>query len=149
MCTFHTVVHSLSRVRLFVTPWAAARQASLSFPISRSLLKLMSIKSVMPSNHLVLCHPLLLLPLVFPSQRRAFVDQPLNVRGTQETGWHIEVRPSSTLPLRPPLTKSEHISSLSSQRGRNGSDFSWVLVGYSTGHTSWRKSNSFHTEFAF
>lgn len=69
--------------------------------------------------------------------------------GTQETGWHIEVRPSSTLALRPPFTKLEHISSLSSQRGRNGSDFSWVLVWYATGHTSWRISNSFHTEFAF
>ena len=50
-------VQSLSCVRLFVTPWTAARQASLSFSISRSLLKLMSIKSVMPSNHLILCHP--------------------------------------------------------------------------------------------
>ena len=52
-----SVVQSLSRVRLFVTPWTAASQASLSFTISRSLLKLMSIESVMPSNHLVLCHP--------------------------------------------------------------------------------------------
>ena len=62
-------VQSLSRVRLFVTPWAAARQASLSFPISRSLLKLMSIESVTPSNYLILCSPLLLLPLIFPSIR--------------------------------------------------------------------------------
>ena len=50
-------VHSFSRVQLFVTPWTAARQASLSFTISQSLLKLMSIESVMPSNHLVLCYP--------------------------------------------------------------------------------------------
>ena len=55
-------VQSLSRVQLFLTPWTAARQASLSITNSRSLLKLMSIKSVMPSNHLLLCHPLLLLP---------------------------------------------------------------------------------------
>ena len=61
------VVHSLSRVRLFVSPWTAARQASLSFTISQSLLKLMSIESVMPSNHLVLCRPLLLLSFIFPS----------------------------------------------------------------------------------
>ena len=61
------VVHSLSRVWLFATPWIAARQASLSFTISQSLLKLMSIESVMPSNHLVLCHPFLLLPSIFPS----------------------------------------------------------------------------------
>ena len=62
-------VQSLSRVWLFVTPWTAARQASLSFTISRSLLKLMSIESVMPSNHLIPCRPLLLLPSVFPSIR--------------------------------------------------------------------------------
>ena len=61
------VVQSLSCVRLFVTPWTAACQASLSFTISQSLLKLMSIESVMPSNSLNLCHPLLLLPSIFPS----------------------------------------------------------------------------------
>ena len=55
-------VESLNRVRLFVTPWTAARQASLSITNSRSLPKLMSIESVMPSNHLILCRPLLLLP---------------------------------------------------------------------------------------
>ena len=63
------VVQSLSHVQLFATPWTAARQASLSFTISWSLFKLMSIKSVMPSNHPVLCHPLLLLPSIFPSIR--------------------------------------------------------------------------------
>ena len=61
------VVQSLSRVQLFETPWTAARQAYLSFTISWSLLKLMSIESVMPSNHLVLCRPLLFLPPLFPS----------------------------------------------------------------------------------
>ena len=62
-------VQSLSCVRLFATPWTAARQASLSITNSQSLLKLMSIESVMPSNHLILCGPLLLLPSVFPSIR--------------------------------------------------------------------------------
>ena len=62
-------VQSLSRVRLFATPWIAACQASLSITNSQSLLKLMSIESVMPSNHLILCHPLLVLPSVFPSIR--------------------------------------------------------------------------------
>ena len=61
-------VQSLSHVWLFVTPWTAARQASLSFTISQTLLKLMSIESVMPSNHLILCRPLLL-PSIFPSIR--------------------------------------------------------------------------------
>ena len=58
------VVQSLSHVRLFVTPWIAAHQASLCITNSWSLLKLMSIELVMPSNHLILCHPLLLLPSV-------------------------------------------------------------------------------------
>ena len=60
------VVHSPSCVQLFATSWTAARQASLSFTISQSLLKFMYIESVMPSNHLILCHPLLLLILIFP-----------------------------------------------------------------------------------
>ena len=60
---------TLRRIRLFVTPWTAARQASLSIPNSRSLLKLMSIESMMPSSHLILCCSLLLLPSIFPSIR--------------------------------------------------------------------------------
>ena len=66
---FVVIVQSLSCVWLFVTPWIAAHQASLSSTISWSLLKFMSIESVMPSNHLSLCHPLLLLPSIFPSNR--------------------------------------------------------------------------------
>ena len=62
-------VQLLSPVRLFVTPWTVARQASLSITNSQSLLKLVSIKSVMPSNHLILCHPLFLLPSIFPRFR--------------------------------------------------------------------------------
>ena len=62
-------VQLLSHVRLFVTPWAAAHQASLSITNSQSLLKLMSIRPVMPSNHLILCPPFLLLPSIFPSIR--------------------------------------------------------------------------------
>ena len=62
-------VVQLQSVRLFATPWIAARQVSLSFTISQSLLKLMAIESVMPSNHLILCHALLLLPSIFPCVR--------------------------------------------------------------------------------
>ena len=65
----YIVVQSLSHVWYFVTPWTTAYQASLSLTISRSLLKVMSIESVMPSNHLSLCHPLLLLTSIFPSIR--------------------------------------------------------------------------------
>ena len=63
----HVVVQSLSRVRLFVTPWTAARQASLSITNSQSSLRLTCIKLVMPSNYLILCRPLLLLPSILPS----------------------------------------------------------------------------------
>ena len=66
---FVVVVQSLSRVQLFATPWTATCQSSLPFTISWSLFKLMSIESVMPSNHLILCCPLLLLPSIFPGIR--------------------------------------------------------------------------------
>ena len=66
---FNVVIQSLSRVWFFVTPWTAAHQASLSFTNSWSFLKLRSIELVMPSNHLIFCHPLLLLPSIFPSIR--------------------------------------------------------------------------------
>ena len=72
------VVQSPSHVRHFPTPWTAACQASLSFTISWSLLKLMSIEFVMPSNHLILCRPLLLLPSIFPSIRGGGRDQKLH-----------------------------------------------------------------------
>ena len=67
--TVMVVVQSLSNVRLFATPWTVAHQASLSFTISQNLLKLTSIELVMPSNQLILCHPLLLLPSILPSIR--------------------------------------------------------------------------------
>ena len=74
------VVQSLSCVQLFATPWTAALQASLSFTISWSLLRLMSIESVMPSNHLILCHPLLLLPSILPSIRVFSNESALHIR---------------------------------------------------------------------
>ena len=77
---FYLVVQLLSHVQLFTTPWSVARQASPSFTISRSLLKLMSIESVMPSNQLILCCPLLLLPSVFPSIRVFPIESGLHIR---------------------------------------------------------------------
>ena len=73
-------VQLVSRVWLFVTPWTAAGQASLSFSISRSFLKLMSIQSVMPSNHLILCHPLLLLLSIFPGIRVFSSESALHIQ---------------------------------------------------------------------
>ena len=78
-------VQSLSRVRLFATPWIAACQASLSITNSQSLLKLMFIESVILSNHLILCHPLLLLPSIFPASRSFQMSQ-LFASGGQSTG---------------------------------------------------------------
>ena len=87
------VVQSLSRVRLFVTPWTAARQASLSITNSRSLLTLMSIESVMPSNHLILCHLSLLLPSIFPSIRVFFNESAFLIRWPKY--WSFSVSPSN------------------------------------------------------
>ena len=89
------VVQSLSRVWLFVTPWTAARQASLSFNISRSLLKLVSILLVMPSNHLVLCHPLLLLPSIFPSIRVFSKELALHIRWSKDWSFSFSISPSN------------------------------------------------------
>ena len=96
--TFHlwnVVVQSLSRVRLFVTPWTAARQASLSFTISRSLLKLMSIESVMPSNRLILCLSFLLLPSTFPSVRVFSSESVLHIRWPKYWSFSFSISPSN------------------------------------------------------
>ena len=81
MCLQFSSIKSLSPVRLFATPWTAARQASLSITNSRSLLKLMSIERVMPSNHLILCRPLLLLLSIFSSITIDWFDL-LAIQGT-------------------------------------------------------------------
>ena len=73
-------VQLLSHIRLFVTPWTAARQASLSFTISQSLLKLMSIELVMLSSQFILCHPLHLLPSTFPSFRVFSSESDLHIK---------------------------------------------------------------------
>ena len=88
-------VQSLSHVRLFLTPWTAAHQASLSFTITQSLLKAMSIKSGIPSNHLLLCHFLLLLPSIFPS-RRVFSDESaLCIRWPKYWSFSFSMSPSN------------------------------------------------------
>ena len=89
------VVQALSHVWLFATPWTAARQASLSFTISWSLLKLMSIESVMPSNHLVLCCPLLLLPSVFPSIQVFNNELSLPIRWPKYWSFSFSISPSN------------------------------------------------------
>ena len=91
-------VQSLSRVLLFATPWIAARQASLSITNSRSSPKLMSIESVMPSNHLILCHPLLLLPPIPPSIRVFSNESTLRVRWLKYWSFSFSIIPSKEIP---------------------------------------------------
>ena len=86
---------SLSRVRLFATPWTAARQASLSITNSQSLLKLTSIKSVMPSNHLTLCCPFLLLPSIFPSIRVFSNESVLSIKCPKDWSLSFNISPSN------------------------------------------------------
>ena len=87
-------VQSLSRAWLFEIPWTAARQASLSITNSQSLLKLMSIQLVMPSNHLILCHPLLLLPSIFPSIRVFSNESILCIRWPKYWSFSFSISPS-------------------------------------------------------
>ena len=88
-------VQSLSHVRLFVTSWTAACQAFLSITNCRSLLKLMSIESVMPSNHLILCHPLLLPPSIFPNIRVLSNESVLHIRWPKFWSFSFSISPSS------------------------------------------------------
>ena len=91
-------VQSLSHVRLFVTPWTAAHQASLSITNSWSPPKPMFIELVMPSNHLILCHPLLLLPSIFPSIRVFSSESALRIRWPEYWSFSFNISPSNEHP---------------------------------------------------
>ena len=91
-------VQSLSHARLFVTPWTTARQASLFITNSQGLLKLMSIKSVMPSSHLILGHPLLLLPPIPPSIRVFSNESALHMRWPKYWSFSFSIIPSKEIP---------------------------------------------------
>ena len=99
---FVVVVQLLSRVQLFVTPWTAVCQASLSFTISLSLLKHMSIEPVMPSNHLILCRPLLP-PSIFPSIRVCFSEAVLRIRWPRYWSLSFSISPSMNIQAWFPL----------------------------------------------
>ena len=94
----HFVVQSLSRVQLFVTPWTAARQASLSITNSQNLLKLTSIESVISSKLLILCHPLLPLPSIFPSIRVFSNESDLRIRWPKYWSFSFNISPSNEHP---------------------------------------------------
>ena len=80
---------------MFTTPWTAAHQASLSFAISQNLFKLMSIESMMPSNHLIFCHPFLILPSIFPSIRVFSNESALHIRWPKYWGFDFSINPSN------------------------------------------------------
>ena len=88
-------VQSFSHVRLFTTPWTAACQASLSLTNTQRLLKLMSIKLVMPSNHLILCHPLHLLPSIFPRIKVFSNESALRIRWPKDWSFSFSINPSN------------------------------------------------------
>ena len=90
-----TVVQSLSHVQLFASPGTAAHQASLSFTISQSLPKFMSTESMMPSNHLILCRPLLLLPSIFPSIKVFSNESALRIRWPKYWSFSYSISPSN------------------------------------------------------
>ena len=89
----YVIAQSLSRVQLFATPWTIAHQVSLSFTISQSSLRLTSIESVMPSSHLILGHPLLLLPPILPSIKVFSNESSLHIRWPKY--WSFSISPSS------------------------------------------------------
>ena len=90
-----SLVQLLSRVGFFLTPWTATRQASLSITNSQSILKLMHIESVMPSNHLVLCCPLLLLPSIFPTIRVFSSESVFHIRWPNSQSFSFSISPSN------------------------------------------------------
>ena len=95
LCLNVIVVQSLSHVQVFVTPWIAAHQISLSFTISQNLLKLVSTESVMPSNHLIHCNPFLLLPSIFPRIRVFFNESALPIRWLKYWSFSFSNSPSN------------------------------------------------------
>ena len=97
LCGLHLVtsVQVLSCVQLLVTPWTTACQAPLSFTISWNLLRIMSIESVVPSNHLIICHPLLLLPSIFPNIRIFSSESALCIRWPKYWSFSFSISPSN------------------------------------------------------
>ena len=91
----NSIIQSLSHVRLFATPWTAACQVSLSIANSQSLRKLMSFESVMPFNHFILCHPLLLPPSIFPSIRVFSSESVLHIRWLKYWSFSFSISPSN------------------------------------------------------
>ena len=146
-------VQSLSSVWLFATPWTTAHQASLS-AISCSLHKLMSIESMMPSNHLVLCHPLLLLPSIFPSIRVFSNESALHIRWPKH--WSFSISPSSEysglIPFRmdwfDPLAVQGTLKSLLQHHSSKASILQCLADKLRRGY-KWWKQMKVHVKYIF
>ena len=132
----------LSQDWLFATPWTAARQAFLSFTTSQSLLKLVSIESVMPSNHLIFCRPVLLLPSAFPSIRVFSKGLALLIRWSKYWSFSFSISPSKWI-FRVDFLYSL-IQKLSHWRDSKGdwAEGAWELGGNSVWTVSWRNFSS-------
>ena len=135
-------VHSVSHFQLFVTQWTEARQASLSITNSQSLLKPMSIESVMPSNHPILCHPLLFLPSIFPSIRVFSNKSVLHIRWPKYWSFSFIISPSNgysgliSLGLISPISlQSKGLSRVFSNNTVQKHQF------FSTQHSLWSNSH--------
>ena len=118
-----STVQLLSRVRLFATPWTAACQASLSITNSWSLLKLTSIELVMPSNHLILCHPLLLSPSIFPSIRVFSSDSVLPLRWPKHCSFSFSIRPSIIYLMNNSNNSNNNASSIWERKDKHTENF--------------------------
>ena len=123
-------VQSLSRVQLFATPWIAALQASLSITNSQSSLKLMSIKSVMPSSHLILCRPLFLLPPVPPSIRVFSNESTLCMRWRKYWSFSFSISPSNEHSFRMEWLQSKGLSRVFSNTTVQKHQFFGILLGF-------------------
>ena len=138
-------VLSISHVRFFDIPWTAAHQASLSFTISWSLLKLMSIESVMPSNHLILCRPLLLLPSVFPSIRVFSNESALHIRWPKYWSFSFNISSSNEHPGLTPLEWTSWISLQSKGLSRVFSNTTIQKHQFFAAHPSSQSNSHIHT----
>ena len=130
-------VQSLSRVRLFATPRIAARQASLSITDSRSLLKLMSIELVMPSSHLILCCPLLLLPPIPPSIRVFSNESTLHIRWPEYWRFSFSISPSNEHPHSGAQKSRRHCPRAHFESLPSVCFYLWVFLTFSIHTLNW------------
>ena len=137
-------VQSLNRVRLFATPWTAAHQASLFINNSQRLPKPMSIESVMPSNHLILCHPLLLLPSIFPNIR-VFQMSALHIRWPNYWSFSFSISPSMNTQDWSPLGWAGWISVQSKELLRVFSNIAVQKHQFFGAQTSSQSNSHIHT----